>query len=62
MFNEQGEGVVMLLIGDFNGELWVMVQVWIVDDFGCGESKVVVVVLVIVELNMLCFLVGGDVL
>lgn len=25
MFNEQGEGLVILLIGDFNGELCVMV-------------------------------------
>lgn len=33
-----------------------------VDDFGSNESKVIVVVLVIVELNMLCFMVSGDIL
>ncbi len=31
--NEQGEGVVTLPIGDFNGELRVMAQAWTADDF-----------------------------
>lgn len=62
VLNDQGEGMVMLFIGDFNGELWVMVQVWMVDDFGSSEDKVVVVVLVIVELNILCFFVSGDII
>ncbi|WP_348253393.1 hypothetical protein, partial [Salmonella enterica] len=40
--NEQGEVVVTLPIGDFNGELRDMAQAWTADDFGRGESKVVV--------------------
>ncbi|AQL47908.1 alpha-2-macroglobulin family protein [Salmonella enterica subsp. enterica serovar 4,[5],12:i:-] len=59
--NEQGEGVVTLPIGDFNGELRVMAQAWTADDFGRGESKVVVAAPVIAELNMPRFLAGGDV-
>ncbi|UQQ18033.1 hypothetical protein MYA98_08025 [Salmonella sp. WGH-01] len=57
--NEQGEGVVTLPIGDFNGELRVMAQAWTADDFGRGESKVVVAAPVIAELNMPRFLAGG---
>ncbi|ECV2498883.1 alpha-2-macroglobulin family protein [Salmonella enterica subsp. enterica serovar Reading] len=59
--NEQGEGVVTLPIGDFNGELRVMAQAWTADDFGRGESKVVVAAPVIAELNMPRFLAEGDV-
>ncbi|EPP6712025.1 alpha-2-macroglobulin family protein [Salmonella enterica subsp. enterica serovar Chester] len=44
-----------------HGELRVMVQAWTADDFGRGESKVVVAAPVIAELNMPRFLAGGDV-
>ncbi|BCL49678.1 MULTISPECIES: alpha-2-macroglobulin [Citrobacter] len=58
--NEQGEGSVTLPIGDFNGELRVMVQAWTAEDFGSSESKVIVAAPVIAELNQPRFMAGGD--
>ena len=58
--DENGEGIVTLPIGDFNGELRVMAQAWTADDFGSSESKVVVAAPVIAELNSPRFLAGGD--
>ncbi|MEO3991732.1 alpha-2-macroglobulin family protein [Pseudocitrobacter cyperus] len=58
--DENGEGTVTLPIGDFNGELRVMAQAWTDEDFGSGESKVVVASPVIAELNMPRFLASGD--
>ncbi|HFK4478134.1 TPA: alpha-2-macroglobulin [Citrobacter sedlakii] len=58
--NEQGEGIVTLPIGDFNGELRVMAQAWTAEDFGSSESKTVVAAPVIAELNMPRFMASGD--
>lgn len=58
--DEHGEGTVTLPIGDFNGELRVMVQAWSAEDFGSSESKVIVAAPLIAELNMPRFLGSGD--
>ncbi|WP_286809495.1 alpha-2-macroglobulin family protein [Leclercia sp. UBA2479] len=56
-----GEGTITMPIGDFNGELRLMAQAWTDDDFGSGESKVVVAAPVIAELNTPRFLASGDI-
>lgn len=58
--NAQGEGTVTLPIGDFNGELRLMAQVWSADRFGSSESKVVVAAPLVAELSTPRFLAGGD--
>lgn len=58
--DDNGEGVVTLPVGDFNGELRLMAQAWTDDSFGSGESKVIVAAPLTVEMNMPRFLAGGD--
>jgi len=58
--DENGEGMVSMPIGDFNGELRVMAQAWTAEDFGSSESKVTVAAPVIAELNTPRFLGSGD--
>ena len=55
-----GEGVVTLPIGDFNGELKIMAQAWSADRFGSSEGKTVVAAPLITELAAPRFMAGGD--
>lgn len=55
-----GEGTVILPIGDFNGELKIMAQAWSTDKFGSGESSTVVAAPLITELAAPRFMAGGD--
>lgn len=55
-----GEGIVTLPIGDFNGELKIMVQAWSGDKFGSSEGKTVVAAPLITELAAPRFMAGGD--
>ena len=61
MLDANGEGTVMLPIGDFNGELRVMAQAWTDDRFGSSEGKVVVAAPVIAEMSTPRFMASGDV-
>lgn len=60
VLNAQGEGTVTLPVGDFNGELRVMAQVWSADRFGSSDSKVVVAAPLVAELSSPRFMAGGD--
>lgn len=55
-----GEGVVTLPIGDFNGELKIMAQAWSADKFGSSDAKTVVAAPLIAELAAPRFMAGGD--
>ena len=58
--DDNGEGTIMMPIGDFNGELRVMAQAWTTEDFGSSEDKVVVAAPVVAELNTPRFMASGD--
>jgi uncharacterized protein YfaS (alpha-2-macroglobulin family) len=60
VLDENGEGIITMPIGDFNGELRVMAQAWTAEDFGSAESKVIVAAPVVAELNMPRFMASGD--
>ncbi|QXF32917.1 hypothetical protein CE143_06885 [Photorhabdus luminescens] len=58
--DENGEGQIVLPIPDFNGELRLMAQAWSEDEFGRGESKVVVAAPVVAQMALPRFMAGGD--
>ncbi|MGV7960711.1 alpha-2-macroglobulin [Photorhabdus tasmaniensis] len=58
--NEKGEGEIILPIPDFNGELRLMAQAWSEDEFGHGESKIVIAAPVITQMALPRFMAGGD--
>ncbi|MBS9424850.1 alpha-2-macroglobulin family protein [Photorhabdus caribbeanensis] len=58
--DENGEGQIVLPIPDFNGELRLMAQAWSEDEFGHGESKVVVAAPVVAQMALPRFMAGGD--
>lgn len=58
--NDDGEGVVELVLPDFNGELRIMAQAWDDTRFGKAEQTMLVASPVVAELSTPRFLSGGD--
>jgi alpha-2-macroglobulin len=58
--NDDGEGIVELVLPDFNGELRIMAQAWDDTRFGKAEQTMLVASPVVAELSTPRFLSGGD--
>lgn len=58
--NDDGEGVVELILPDFNGELRIMAQAWDDTRFGKAEQTMLVASPVVAELSTPRFLTVGD--
>ncbi|MWP62953.1 alpha-2-macroglobulin family protein [Gilliamella sp. Pas-s25] len=58
--NDEGEGVVDLVLPNFNGELRIMAQAWDDSRYGKAEQAMIVASPVVAELSTPRFLSGGD--